>query len=101
MHPISWQVLCRPKRNGGLGIRRAAGVNKALLSKLIWRLHTEVDRPWVSLMQEKYKMEALQDLEARVDLSASFIWRAICWSKDLFLKGMGKLVRNGQSNLDG
>lgn len=58
MHSIRWTILCKPKRNGGLGFRRALDINKVLLSKLIWRLHTESDQPWVLLMKEKYRLDS-------------------------------------------
>ena len=36
MHLVSWEVLCQPKCNGGLGIRSAKDMNTLLLMKLGW-----------------------------------------------------------------
>ncbi|EOY26670.1 Uncharacterized protein TCM_028619 [Theobroma cacao] len=35
---IKWDIVCCPKRIGGLGIRKTAEMNKALLSKLGWKI---------------------------------------------------------------
>lgn len=85
MHPISWNVLCQPKKTGGLGIRRAMEVNNALLAKLIWGLNTEIETPWVRLLKEKYNMATLQGCDVRVDPAASFIWKFV-GAKAYFLK---------------
>lgn len=37
-HLLSWEKICVPKREGGLGIRLTTEMNKALLAKLGWRL---------------------------------------------------------------
>lgn len=42
-HLIAWKRVCRPKGEGGLGIRRPHGMNKALLAKLGWRLIVNQD----------------------------------------------------------
>lgn len=39
-HLLSWETLCKPKENGGFGMKRAADMNKALLAKLCWRMMT-------------------------------------------------------------
>lgn len=40
-HLVSWEVACRPKAQGGLGVGRLKDRNKALLAKWIWRFCTE------------------------------------------------------------
>lgn len=37
-HLLSWKMVCRPKKNGGLGIRSAKDMNLVLVSKVGWRL---------------------------------------------------------------
>ncbi|CAH1421056.1 unnamed protein product [Lactuca virosa] len=37
---IAWKMVCRPKDEGGLGIRNLQTSNEALLSRQIWRLIT-------------------------------------------------------------
>ncbi|XP_042495183.1 uncharacterized protein LOC122074441 [Macadamia integrifolia] len=35
---INWDSICKPKQEGGLGIRRLRDVNKALLCKHVWNI---------------------------------------------------------------
>ncbi|KAK3224608.1 hypothetical protein Dsin_004470 [Dipteronia sinensis] len=46
MHPIKWEVLCKNKRNGGLGVRAILHKNNSLLAKWIWRFGTEEAPLW-------------------------------------------------------
>lgn len=41
IHMINWQSICKPKATGGLGSRRVFDINKALLSKVNWRMIKE------------------------------------------------------------
>ncbi|XP_042483605.1 uncharacterized protein LOC122063975 [Macadamia integrifolia] len=38
---VKWDTLCKPKEEGGLGIRRLRDSNKAMLCKLVWRMRKE------------------------------------------------------------
>lgn len=38
VHLINWDIVCRPKCNGGLGIKKAAAMNKAMLAEASWRI---------------------------------------------------------------
>ncbi|RVW18513.1 hypothetical protein CK203_102885 [Vitis vinifera] len=37
IHLVNWEVVCTDKENGGLGLRKLAMLNKALLGNRIWR----------------------------------------------------------------
>lgn len=99
MHLISRDTICRPKYRGGLGILKAGDINKAMLTKLCWRLLTEGNSLWARLMKAKYNISSLQTVHVQPDPTASFIWRSMCWSRDLLQQGLGKIVRNGRSTL--
>ena len=40
MHAWGWQDVCRPKLEGGVGIRRLIDVNNASGVRLVWRICT-------------------------------------------------------------
>ena len=42
-HLVKWAIVCFDKKEGGLGIRGFYNLNKALLSKWLWRFANERD----------------------------------------------------------
>ena len=46
--------VCRPKSEGGLGIRRNEDVNKATITKLGWIILTDKDSLWARITRDKY-----------------------------------------------
>lgn len=48
-----WNILCKPKECGGLGIQNLELQNKCLLSKWLYRLLNE-DGVWQKLLRRKY-----------------------------------------------
>ena len=53
---VSWDKVCRPKKAGGLGLRKMGVVNSAFLSKLTWKLF-HGQSLWVEQMQGKYPID--------------------------------------------
>lgn len=51
---IKWIDVCRPKAEGGLGIKDIASFNSELLCKWILRCLVEVDSSWYKLVQRCY-----------------------------------------------
>ena len=51
---IAWESLCKPKKIGGVGLRRWRDVNKALGAKLIWEMYEHSNQLWVKILQAKY-----------------------------------------------
>lgn len=49
---VSWESVCLPKEEGGLGLRRLMTWNKVFGLKLIWLLFTKSGSLWVSWVQK-------------------------------------------------
>lgn len=95
---VKWETVCLPKDYGGLGIRCTADANKALLSKLGWRLMTKEKTLWTEIMEAKY-MKNDTFLTSTSKHSNSPTWKAILSSREIIEEGMGKIVQNGQSTM--
>lgn len=78
LHLVSWKIVCRPKGEGGLGIRTACEMNKALLGKLGWRLLHDTSSLWAKVLRSKYKVRDLKDQSWTIVKSNwSSTWRSV------------------------
>ena len=50
---IAWDRVCRPKTQGGLGLRKIGVINKAFQDKLAWKIMTDEENIWVRIMRSK------------------------------------------------
>jgi hypothetical protein len=71
----SWNSLCLPKDQGGLGFRLMKDINISLISKLGWNLLVDHDCLWVSLFKNKYFKYG--NLLTSALPIGSFIWNGI------------------------
>lgn len=62
-HFLSWDRVCRPKGNGGLGLRKARLSNVALMAKIGWKLQTRHQSLSCEIYQQKY-LKGKQFIEA-------------------------------------
>jgi hypothetical protein len=51
---VNWDIVCSPINHGGLGVRKIAVFNKALLGKWLWRFGLEESRLWRRVIASKY-----------------------------------------------
>ena len=74
---ISWENVCRPKQEGGLGLRSLEEANDVRCLKLIWRIVSHGNSLWVQWAQ-KYllKNASLWSLHSNNN-SGSWIWKKI------------------------
>jgi hypothetical protein len=56
LHAVSWDILCKSKRNGGLGIGRIQDKNKSFLAKWVWRFGKEDNAFWRRIICSKYNV---------------------------------------------
>ena len=59
VHLVNWEVICADKENGGLGLRKLALLNKALLGKWLWRFACVKEELWKQVLVAKYGQEDL------------------------------------------
>ena len=52
---VKWDLICRPKSMGGLGIINTLVLNKCLMIKWWWKIMFLEEHPtWLSLLKSKY-----------------------------------------------
>ncbi|GJV60546.1 putative reverse transcriptase domain, reverse transcriptase zinc-binding domain protein [Tanacetum coccineum] len=74
---VAWEVVCLPKKEGGLGIRRLEAFNKALISSHIWSILSGKESLWVKwIHSHKLNGRSFWDVPLRGKIS----WG---WSKIL------------------
>ncbi|RVW31433.1 putative mitochondrial protein [Vitis vinifera] len=56
-HLVNWERVCVGKEEGGLGLRKLAPLNKALLGKWVWRFAWAKDEMWKRVLVAKYGQE--------------------------------------------
>jgi hypothetical protein len=89
-----WNIVCRPKDQGGLGIKVLELKNKCLLSKWLFKLINE-EGIWQELLRNKYlHSKCLAEVQAK-PLDSPF-WKGLMRIKEDFLSRGSFTVGNGQ-----
>nr|KYP77075.1 Putative ribonuclease H protein At1g65750 [Cajanus cajan] len=78
IHALTWETLCKPKDDGGLGLRESRKVNTAFMMKNCWALCSQPEKLWVRVVRAKYACgdESIPVVNKRS--VASNFWRGIC-----------------------
>uniref|UniRef100_A0A803NST3 Reverse transcriptase domain-containing protein n=1 Tax=Cannabis sativa TaxID=3483 RepID=A0A803NST3_CANSA len=95
-HWQSWNKLCRSKKDGGLGFRSLVHFNQAMLAKQAWRILKQPNSTVSRILSARYYPQS-SFLSSSTGHSPSFVWRSICWGKELLQKGLISKIGNGQN----
>ncbi|CAJ2634610.1 unnamed protein product [Trifolium pratense] len=78
---VSWDQICQPKENGGLGIKNLELFNSSLLCKWKWRCLNDTESPWYDLLRFRYGSLVANFLygEGRDNLKHASIWWRDLW----------------------
>ncbi|RVW70345.1 putative ribonuclease H protein [Vitis vinifera] len=101
IHLVKWEVVCTDKDKGGLGLRKLAMLNKALLGKWIWRYACDKDNLWKQVIKVKYGQEGLGWRPKKANGAVGVgVWKEIwkesewCWGNMIFREDQS----SGQGN---
>ncbi|GLT29941.1 hypothetical protein SLA2020_047710 [Shorea laevis] len=95
-HLVSWEVVCRSKDQGGLGLRAVRDNNRALVAKLGWRILVGDEAPWWKVMRQKYLCSSTF-LFAEAGPGSSATRRSIMQCKDVLELGLQWRIGLGDS----
>ncbi|GKV30136.1 hypothetical protein SLEP1_g38991 [Rubroshorea leprosula] len=93
-HLVSWNDLCLPHRQGGLGLRPALEHNRVLIAKLGWQLLTGQNKPWCQALSQKY-LHRETFIDCQVNSSSFITWRSILKCRDVLQLGSRWWVGSG------
>ncbi|GJR99878.1 hypothetical protein Tco_0316387 [Tanacetum coccineum] len=101
---VAWEVICLPKNEGGLGIRRLEVFNSALMIAYVWKLLSLKESLWVKWIH-KYKLKGCSfwEIPVRGDGAATSLWfdkwcdlgplSNFISSRDIFRAGLTRTTR--------
>ncbi|XP_074300485.1 uncharacterized protein LOC141631757 [Silene latifolia] len=90
---VGWDTICRPKDEGGLGLKDQETWNKAMVGRLVDWVAMQRDSIWVHWVQSNY-LKGQEWMEYKPSTNSSWVWRRICRVKDEMSAG----YVNGQWN---
>ncbi|VVA23746.1 PREDICTED: ribonuclease H At1g65750, partial [Prunus dulcis] len=100
VHLVNWETVCKSKCAGGLGVKKAAWMNQALLAKSGWRLLQNDQGLWAKVLRAKYlkncDMLSVNEHQFR---SCSSCWRGVLFGAKLLPSGVKWRVGSGDSIL--
>jgi hypothetical protein len=92
----SWDMICKPKNKGGLGIINLKIQNKCLMMKQLHKFYNNVDLPWVKLIRNTYYYK---EVPHAVTVCGSFWWRNIMKLFDIYRQVAHCKLGNGETIL--
>lgn len=97
-HLLTWKRVCKPKLEGGLGLRPAREMNKALIAKVGWRLLKDKASLWARVLRAKYRVGDVHNpawLVSKSNWSSS--WRSMgVGIREVVSRGIGWVLGDGK-----
>ncbi|XP_074282741.1 uncharacterized protein LOC141607283 [Silene latifolia] len=88
---ISWEKICKPKIEGGLGLKQDTLWNQTAVGKLVWWIASKSDHLWVKWVNQIY-IKGGEWLDYCPSPNSSWAWRKICQIKDILCSHYQKQV---------
>ncbi|WZY87154.1 hypothetical protein YC2023_033538 [Brassica napus] len=95
---VAWEEVCKPKEEGGLGIRRLKDTSRVFALSLIWRLLTNSGSLWVA-WTKAYLLRSHSFWDVSDKYAGSWIWRKLLKIRDQAATFLRSEVGNGKTTL--
>ena len=93
---VAWDSVCMPKSEGGLGIRRLADFNIALMTTHIWSILTHKESLWVQWIHS-YKLRGRSFWDVPCLGDVSWGWRKLLAIRPKVRPFIWHMIKNGRS----
>ncbi|KAK9071869.1 hypothetical protein SSX86_008299 [Deinandra increscens subsp. villosa] len=93
---VSWNEVCFPKSQGGLGIKSLKVRNKALVSKLVWNIISGKENIWTKWIQT-HRLEGRSLWEIPDKRDKCWSWRNIMKCRDVVWPHCYTQIGNGET----
>ena len=85
---VAWSQVCKPKSEGGLGLKNIEVWNKAMVVKQLWHVASKKDSLWVKWVNI-VKLKSISISAMNEDASDSWSWKNILKVKDYCVMNIG------------
>jgi hypothetical protein len=94
----AWKDICRPKKEGGLGIRDLDTVNKSLLLNAAWKVATGKNQFLSDILKAKYHPNTSFWKAGNSQCKSAF-WSSIMHVKDILIKNCSIQIHKENSSI--
>ncbi|VFR00578.1 unnamed protein product [Cuscuta campestris] len=85
---VAWSDICKPKAEGGLGLRDAETWNNALLCKILWNIASKKDSLWVKWVHNIFiKQDDIWQWQPKKRYSVLF--KRLAYVRELLVQKLG------------
>lgn len=92
---VSWEDVCKPKEDGGLGVRRLNDVNLVCSLKLVWRI-LSANTLWVNWIKKYLIRKGSLWSVKETTQTGSWMWKKILKCRELAKQLNRVEVKNGK-----
>lgn len=93
---LSWENMCRPMAEEGMGFQDLKAFNIVLLAKQGWRLQTCPNSLFYHVFKAKY-FPKVDFIEAKLGCAPSFVWRSLMSTQQVVKSGCRWQISNSES----
>ena len=93
IHWLSWELLCWPKKVGGMGFRDLGTFNLAMLPKQSWKIVHNPDSLITGILKARYYPQG-EFMSAHIGTNPSYTWRSLLAGRNLLERGLVWRVGN-------
>ncbi|GKA23674.1 RNA-directed DNA polymerase, eukaryota, reverse transcriptase zinc-binding domain protein [Tanacetum coccineum] len=93
---VAWKAVCKPKNQGGLGLKDLFVWNNALLMKHLWNIANKKDTLWVKWVST-IKLKGVSIWVVQKEECDSWGWKNLLTIRDLIMSHVLSKIGNGKN----
>ncbi|GKD05798.1 hypothetical protein Tco_1180772, partial [Tanacetum coccineum] len=92
---VCWKDVCKPKSQGGLGLKPLHDLNKALMAKHLWSIASNKDSIWVKWVKI-YKLRGNNLWDVELKKGQSWVWLQLLNLRDKIRRFVNVKIGDGK-----